>query len=138
MLPATPTRETRTSWVEAISEDKQRRRLVIAVLLLLAAITAVLVRDYRASLASNNNNDETAVAYNEQPMPAPSPKPVLPAIESKLPVAPTQSTKAAPVHKPSSHAHLPSATWVRQPLPPRKCVPRLKFRHTSQHPRILC
>jgi TonB family protein len=101
MLQSTPTRGTTTTWVGAVYEDKQRRRLVIAVLLLLAAITAVLVRDYKSGL--RDGNFEIATADSEQPVYAPStagPPPVAPAAEAKLPVATQHSVQAT-----SSHAH---------------------------------
>lgn len=111
MLQSPPTRAASTNWVGAVYEDKQRRRLLVAVVLLLAAITAVLVRDYKASLASNN--DATLAADDQQPAYAPGtagPAPVIPAVEPKAPVAIQHTAKATTSRTPSAHAKS-SATW---------------------------
>jgi TonB family protein len=106
MLQSTPTRGATTTWVGAVYEDKQRRKLVIAVLLLLAAITAVLVRDYKSGVG--NHNDETAGADGDQPVYAPSqagPPPVVPVAEAKIPVETKHYAEATPSHAASSLAH---------------------------------
>jgi len=109
MLQSPPTRATST-WVGAVYEDKQRRRLLIAVVLLLAAITAVLVRDYKSGIA--NTNDATA-ADSEQAVYAPStagPAPVAAVVESKAPVPATPDTKRTASRTPSTHTKS-TATW---------------------------
>jgi TonB family protein len=107
MLQSMPTRGvSTTTWVGAVYADRQRRKLVVAVLLLLAAITAVLVRDYKSALG--NRNDETAAVYNEQPGYSPStagPPPVIPAAEANLPVATEHSVEATSSRTLSSHGH---------------------------------
>jgi len=107
MLQSMPTRGvSTTTWVGAVYADKQRRKLVVAVLLLLAAITAVLVRDYKSALG--NHNDETAAVYSEQPVYSPStagPPPAVPAAEAKMPVASGHSVEATSSRTLSSHGH---------------------------------
>ncbi|MGO9124872.1 MAG: TonB family protein [Terriglobales bacterium] len=103
MLQSAPTRGTSTTWIGAVYEDKQRRKLVIAVVLLLAAITAVLVRDYKSSLG--NDNDETAAADGGQPVSAPSAvEQAPPAAQPTMPVASKSSAKETSSHTPSSQA----------------------------------
>jgi TonB family protein len=107
MLQSMPTRgASTTTWVGAVYADKQRRRLVVAVLLLLAAITAVLVRDYKSGFG--NHSDETAAVYSEQPVYSPStagPPPVVPAAEAKMPVAIQHSVEATSSQTLSRHGH---------------------------------
>ncbi len=105
MLQSMPTRgASTTTWVGAVYSDKQRRKLVVAVLLLLAAITAVLVRDYKSGFG--NHSDETVAVYGEQPVYSPStagPPPVVPAAEAKMPVATQHSVEATFSQTLSSH-----------------------------------
>jgi TonB family protein len=116
MLQSKPTREATANWVGAIYEDKQRRNMVIALLLLLAAITALLIRDYKSGLSSKNN-DQAVVADNERLVPAPGPKPVLPAVETTQPAATKPSAKATATYAHKTHfagksaSARPSATW---------------------------
>jgi TonB family protein len=113
MQQATPTRAHNTTWIGSLYEDKQRRRLFLAIVLLLAAITAVLMRDYKSSVANEDDAAVTEQAY------APMVKPALPvpapAAEASLPVAtPAASAKSAHAHKTHSGAKAaskPSTTW---------------------------
>ncbi len=110
MLQSTPTRGTGTTWVAAVYADKQRRRLVVAVVLLLGAITAVLVRDYESGVS--NSNDETAAAYAEQqPVASPTPAPIAPVAEAKMPVVASHSAEGKISRHSRPASAKPSATW---------------------------
>ncbi|MFZ0286832.1 MAG: energy transducer TonB [Terriglobales bacterium] len=104
MPQPTPTREIRTSWVDAVYEDKQCRKLLIAMLLLVVAITAVLVRDSDSWFGSD---DQTAAVESEQPTSMATVKPAVEplAAEVKTPVATKHSAGTTAGHKASGRTH---------------------------------